>query len=412
MIWRKKIPDNPGVYLFLGKNREILYVGKATSLKNRVKSYFNSSLLLTRGPLVTKMIKVAKSVEFRKTDSVLEALILEADLIKKFQPEFNTRDKDDKSFSCVVITDEDFPRVLIVRKKDVDFSSLKTINYKLQTIFGPFPHGGQLKEALKIIRKIFPFRDKCEPNQSRPCFNRQIGLCPGVCTGEISKIEYGCIVNNIKLFFEGKKSAVLKNLKREMAAAARAQAFERAGAIKKTLFSLQHIQDVSLIKKDNLHLGMQRGFRVEAYDIAHLSGTVSVGAMVVVEDGQADKSQYRKFIIRGGYGNNDIASLKEVFERRLGHDEWFQPSLIVADGGLAQKAIIETALRNSNFSISVVAVTKDERHKALKILGDVSIIKAHKNEILLANSEAHRFALSFHRQQRRRMSLTQKAMKY
>ncbi|MDO8590710.1 MAG: UvrB/UvrC motif-containing protein, partial [bacterium] len=382
----------------------------------------------------------AQSLSFQKTDSVLEAIILEAELIKKHQPYYNTKEKDDKSFNCVVITDEDFPRVLLVRKKDIDFLKLKTLNLKLKVVYGPFPNGSHLREALKIIRKIFPYRDsKCIPatlprvqdtagkesvtpskntsrdaeffdraksaGKIRACFNRQIGLCPGVCTGEISKAEYARTIRNIRLLFSGKKFKILKNLEREMARAAKARNFERAQEIKKTLFALQHIQDVSLIKtrpnvSEYVRYGRAPNYRIEAYDVAHISGTDVVGSMVVVEDGLAKKSDYRKFKIRGGFGNNDLASLKEVIERRLAHSEWTLPVLFVADGGLGQKRIFEEALNARSLSIPVVAVTKNERHRPERILGEQSIIQKHKQAILLANSEAHRFALDFHRSRR------------
>ncbi len=420
-----KLPDTPGVYFFLGRNKKILYIGKATSLRDRVASYFKNDLADARGPLIVQMVEETVSIDFRATDSVLEAILLEADLIKKFQPYFNTKEKSDKSFNCVVITDEDFPRVLIVRKKDIDFSSLKIDNClpapqggagKLKIIFGPFPSGSQLKDALKIIRKIFPFRDRCNPPshsdvleniriRNKACFNRQIGLCPGVCTGEISKKDYARTIQNLKLFFSGKKGQILKNLKREMNDAVKLQNFERAGEIKKTLFSLEHIQDIALIKSEKISTTdylLPTSYRIEAYDIAHISGTDVVGAMVVLEDGMPEKSDYRKFKIKGGFGNNDVASLKEVIDRRLAHDEWLLPSLFVADGGASQKEMIEKALQALGVSIPVVAVTKNERHRPEKILGDNALIKAHERAILLANNEAHRFAIGFHR--KRRMS--------
>ncbi len=406
-LTRKKLPDSPGVYYFLGKNREILYIGRATSLRERVKSYFSRGLSETRGPQISEMAVKAAGIDFKKTDSVLEAILLESDLIKKFQPPYNIREKDDKSFNCVVITDEDFPRVLLVRKKDIDFQKLKTANFKLSTFFGPFPHGARLKDALKIIRRIFPYRDnKCAPGQGRSCFNRQIGLCPGVCTGEISKADYARVIRDIKLFFSGKKTRILKNLKRQMAAAARAREFERAGEIKKTVFALEHIQDVSLLTYENHANGNEivrkktRNFRIEAYDVAHISGNDSVGAMVVLENGLAQKSDYRKFKIKGDFGNNDTASLKEIIEWRLAHKEWPMPDLFVADGGEAQKRIIEKALEERGLSVPVAAVTKNERHRPEKILGYEAAVRKYKREILLANSEAHRFAIGFHRQLR------------
>ncbi|MES2087421.1 MAG: GIY-YIG nuclease family protein [Patescibacteria group bacterium] len=391
---KKNLPDTPGVYFFLGKNRKILYIGRATSLKERVRSYFSADLFDTRGPQIIEMVSKASQLDFKKTDSVLEAIILEADLIKKFQPYYNTREKDDKSFNCVVVTKEDFPQILVVRKKDIDPASVSVW-------YGPFPSGGQLRDALKIVRRIFTFRDaKCFPNQGRPCFNRQIGLCPGVCTGEISKADYGKIITNIKLFFTGKKNQILKKLEREMALAAKKLQFEHAHEIKKTVFALRHIQDVSLIKTSSKNLDTQSFVRIEAYDVAHISGTDVVGVMVVVENGEPKKQDYRKFKIRGGFGNNDVASLKEVLERRLNHPEWPLPTLFVADGGVAQKSVIEGVLRTRNLSKDVVAVTKNEKHRPEKILGDPVLIKAHEKSILLANAEAHRFTLAFHRKRR------------
>src|SRR3989344_7336779 len=141
------LPDTPGVYFFK-QEKQILYIGKATSLKDRVKSYFARDILLTRSPLIAKMLEEANKIEFIQTDSVLEALLLEAHEIKKHQPLYNSKEKDDKSYNYITITKEEFPKVVVTRGSG---------------IYGPFPYGGELKEALKIIRKIFPYRDdKCK----------------------------------------------------------------------------------------------------------------------------------------------------------------------------------------------------------------------------------------------------------
>ncbi|MFQ5662177.1 MAG: GIY-YIG nuclease family protein, partial [Candidatus Paceibacteria bacterium] len=292
-----KIPDSTGVYLF-ERGTRVLYVGKATTLSDRVRSYFGKDILKTRGQLIKKMVEEADFVDFVKTDSVLEALIMEANLIKKFQPRYNTKEKDDKSFNYVVITREDFPRVLIVRGKDLVEERYTSRDIKY--LFGPFPHGGVFKDAMKIVRKLFPFRDTCNPYSKKPCFNRQIGLCPGVCSGEISKIEYGRTINHIKLFFEGKKKSLIKSLEQEMHSYAKKKKFEKANAMKKTIFALNHIQDVSLIKEElkkpeipkarprETSRGQALGtgnFRIEAYDVAHMSGVNTVGVMTVVENG-------------------------------------------------------------------------------------------------------------------------------
>lgn len=402
-----KLPDSPGVYLFKRADK-ILYIGKATSLKDRVRSYFAKDIMETRGPLIVKMLSEFDNIDHIKTDSVLEALILEAHLIKKYQPEANVAQKDNKSFNFVVITKEDFPRVLTIRSREL----LKNNPYDIAYSFGPFPNGGQLKDALKLVRKLFPFRDKClpatelKPNQKpKPCFNRQIGLCPGVCSGEITKEGYAEQIQNIVLFFEGKKKELLKGLEKKMKVFAKAKDFESAGKVKKTLFALNHIQDVSLIKNDfTSEKGLDKAdtFRIESYDIAHMSGQNVVGVMTVVEDGEVAKAEYRKFKIKEDPGVNDTKALKEVLERRLGHNEWKYPNLIVVDGGKAQKSAMESILEKYGVQIPVVSVVKDDRHKAREILGEKKYLKYEK-EIILSNSEAHRYAISFHKQLRRKI---------
>ncbi len=418
--------DNSGVYIFK-RGREVLYIGKATSLKDRARSYFRTDLASARGSWIAKMVAEATRLDYIVTDSVLEALILEASLIKKHQPKYNAREKDDKSYLYVVITKEDFPRVLMVRGKQLQeranfrgFTRLlagsdadQNFPLPLQEVFGPFPHGAELKVALKIIRKIFPFRDKCVPCDKRrlnlkgaqglasacsPCFNAQIGLCPGVCAGQMSKPEYARTIRHLKLFFAGRKKQLVRQLEREMD--------------KKQVFALQHIQDVALIKRNaDVRLRRVRGsltsaeFRIEAYDVAHLSGKNTVGAMTVVESGEAKPSDYRKFKLRGASAqkSDDIANLREIIERRLNHLEWSLPNLIVVDGGLAQRKVAEKILLANNLKIPVVSVVKDEHHRAKNMLGDQAIANKHSRDIVLANSEAHRFAGAYHRHLRRRM---------
>lgn len=377
------LPDSPGVYFFK-RGRTILYIGKASSLKDRVKSYFARDILMTRGPKIQKMLEEAVRVEYKQTDSVLEALILEANEIKKHQPPANSRDKDDKSYNFVTLTQDDFPKIVITR----GFGD-----------YGPYPHSGELKEALKIVRKIFPYRDdKCKL-VGKPCFNAQIGLCPGPCAGWITKADYRNQIRNIKLFFEGKKETLIKTLEKEMRALAKEQKFEEAQDLKRQIFALDHIQDIALIKKDIET--KKSNFRIEAYDIAHISGTDVVGVMTVVEDGEVNKSQYRKFKIRTGK-NDDTKNLKEVLTRRLGHPEWRSPNLIVVDGGRGQINAARKVLNESGLEmIDVVSVVKDERHKAKEILGlrngQHPVLAKY---ILLANAEAHRFAIGYHRKLR------------
>ncbi len=393
----KKIPDGPGVYFFLGKNKKVLYIGKATSLRDRVRSYFSADLPSMRSALIVDMINKAQTIDWRQTDSVLEALLLEAALIKSHKPFHNTDLKDDKSYNYVIITKEEFPQVLVVRGKNLaDAPAYKKI-------FGPFPHGLQLREAMKLIRRIFPYRDeKCKPGQGRPCFNRQIGLCPGTCTGEVTKQEYGRTIRHIVLLFEGKKGQLLKALNREMRAAAKEEEFEQCKEMQRQLYALQHIQDVSLIKDEYRSAGPTGRTRVEAYDIAHLRGSAAVGVMVVVEDGLAVKSEYRKFKIKTAKGGDDAGALREVLTRRLGHDDWPLPRLIVVDGAKPQLNAARSVLAQYGMAIPVVGVVKDEKHRPRRIDGDRELIKDREREILLANAEAHRFAIGYHRKKARK----------
>lgn len=405
------LPDTPGVYMFRDAKHKILYIGKATSLRDRVRSYFSHDLMKTRGKHILDMVTLAAYVSYQVTDSVLEAIILEASLIKTHQPYFNTKEKDNKSFNYVVITKEQYPRVMTIRERVMltqsnDASLFST--YIAQ--YGPFPRGANLLEALKIIRRIFPFRDTCIPNSGKPCFNRQIGLCPGVCTGEIGVKEYGERIKEIRLFFEGKKSILLKKLEKTMHANAKVLAFERANEYKRMLFALQHIKDVSLIKEDvreasgrSSRIG-KKTFRIEAYDVAHISGTNTVGVMTVLEDGYPKKSEYRKFKIRTKVGiSDDIAHLDEILRRRFAHTNWKFPDLIVIDGGVAQRRVTLRVLKDVGSVCDVVSVVKDAHHKPKAILGDKELVSSYRPSILMANAEAHRFAVEYHRLLRDRL---------
>ena len=403
------LPDSPGVYFFLGPKKEILYVGKATSLKDRVKSYFSKDLILTRGERLVEMVELAEKIEHHTTDSVLEALMFEAHQIQRHQPKYNILGKDNKSFNYVVITDEEFPAVQVMRGKEISYGNHP--NLKAKFVAGPFPHGGELREALKIIRRIFPYREaKCipfnqqkDPGRPKACWNAQIGLCPGVCVGRVTKREYNRTIKHIILFFEGRLDKLIQEVEKDMKACAKENKFEEAGKLKRTLFALEHIHDMALIKRDLERTENGSGFRIEAYDIAHLSGKETVGVMTVIEEGELDKSQYRKFRIRGKLGKvkvDDTNNLKEVITRRLNHPEWSLPNLIVIDGGVGQINAARAVLQELGFNIDVVSVVKDNRHKAKDILGDKKLIDQWGKSILLANSEAHRFAITYHRKLR------------
>ena len=424
-LHKLKLPDKPGIYFFLGapkrsaggkKGRDILYIGKATSLRDRVRSYLSKDIFDMRGPLVEKMVKEVDKIDWQVTDSVLEALILEAELIKKHQPKYNTKEKSDKSFNFVCVIKDKLPKVVIIRgSKLKNFSIRKSLSGK---VFGPYTSGSQLHEALKIIRKIFPFLDDKSKNYIE--FYRQINLIPDLNDHKL----YLQNIKNIKLFLSGRKKQVFKNLKKEMHEYAKLREFEKAGEIKRQLFALKHINDIALLKNAGSSIFSPlrpfpsewdpRGFknkktlvfRIEAYDIAHMSGKNMVGVMIVVEKGEPVKSGYKKFRIKTQAEANDTGALAEILERRFAHKEWGYPNLLVVDGGVAQIGVAKSVLRKIGVKVPIVSVLKDDRHKPKAIMGGEEIASRYKSDILLANNEAHRFAIAFHKKVRARIFLS------
>lgn len=411
------LPDVPGVYLFR-KGRTVLYVGKATSLRDRVRSYFDDDLIATRGPRVVDMVTKADRVAYETTPTVLEALVREAALIKKYHPIGNSEGKDDKTFLYAVVTEEEIPRVLVIRGKDIDFKSCRSGGDTLQEIYGPFPSGAQLREGLRLIRRIFPFFDTPKPvgakspseikiqshgvhkhQDAKIEFNQQIGVYPRSYDAK----EYRRTIRHVKLFLSGRGKELRVMLEKEMQQAAKEERFEDAAARRRELFALDHIQDVSLIKDESLEESRSKSSqsRIEAYDTAHLSGTNAIGVMTVVEGGAPIKREYRTFNIRGAVKNDDIASLKELLTRRFGHSEWPFPQAIVIDGGTTHKKAAETVLAALSITIPVAAVVKDERHRPREVIG-ARRARVSEADAVLANSEAHRFSLSRHRKARSR----------
>lgn len=404
---KTKLPDSPGVYFFLGKQKEILYIGKATSLRMRVRSYFSTDIREKRSELIENMVTDASTLDYMSTDSVLEALILETNLIRTHKPRYNSVAKDDKSFNHLVITREEFPRVLVVRGKDI---ATRFSDTELSYVFGPFTSGTLFREALKIVKKIFQFYDTERPVKDITSklgrgiidFNRQIGLYPS----QDSKREYRKTIRHLRLFFEGKKRKVIEELAREMKQLAKQQLFERAGVVKRKIFALEHIQDVSLIRDDARQYRDDRRTRIEAYDVAHLGGKEMVGVMTVVEGGEIERGEYRKFTIQTVTSANDPKALAEILDRRLAHTEWQLPQIIVVDGNMVQKKAAEAVLSRYGVVIPVVAVVKDEKHRPKQIIASKQLLALHENAIVLANAEAHRFSLAFHRKKRTKQLLS------
>ena len=397
-IKNKKIPDSPGVYIFRDYRKRPIYIGRATSLKDRTKSYFANDLIETRGPRIVDMITKAKFITWEETKSVLEAIILESNLIKRYQPIYNVDERDDKSDQYVIITEEEWPRVFLVRVRDYDkMNSLGTLPYKVKKVFGPFTDAGLIKEALKILRKIFPYRDQKSVDERHQAFYSAIGRAPDISRDQ-NLTEYNKTINNLILFFDNKVTTLKSELKKEMEESAQNQKFEQANSCKKLLYALDHINDISLIKKSKESYS-NKNFRIEAYDIAHISGQDVVGTMVVMENGSFNKNEYRKFKISIDK-NDDLAGLRELLTRRFNHSEWSFPDLIVVDGDERHVKVAEAVLQARRFNLPVVAVTKDNKHKANSFVGNPDLISKYKDNIISINAEAHRFSIKYHRQLR------------
>ena len=396
----KNLPDTPGVYLMRGSptsskdgrgKNHLLYVGKAGNLKRRVSSYF----LRPHDRRIEKLVSEIKKVDYIQTDTAIEALILEAELIKKYQPPFNVLEKDDKSFLYVAVTKDKVPRILLARQTE-------SPDYKILKRFGPFTSTSSLREALKIIRKIFPFNIH-SPEQiarsKRECLEHQIRLCAGACTNSFDLKEYRRDVRSIILFFEGKKKRILSSLQMLMKEASKNLEFEKAGKYKRQIFALQHIQDVAFIKHDEV-VDSRRIRRIEGYDISNISGTSAVGSMVVFVGGKPDRDEYRKFRIKTIWGSNDVGMLREVLIRRF-RNKWQKPDLILIDGGIAQVNMARSVLQLFKLDIPLVGLAKGPERKRNDILGRVPSW-ADLETLIRVRNEAHRFAIRYHKDVRSR----------
>ncbi len=396
----RKLPETPGVYIMKDAAGQILYVGKAGNLRRRVSSYFERPHDVRIQTLVSRIA----SVDHRNTDTAIEALILEAELIRKFMPPFNVKEKDDKSFLYITITKEKFPRVLLVRGRDLAGDAGKR--------FGPFTSASSAREALKVLRKIFPWSTH-DPDRigtfARPCFDYEIGLCPGTCVGAVSRKDYLKNIANLKLFLAGKKARVVRNLEMEMAAASRGLEFEKAEKLRRRIFALKHIEDTAFISDSEVVLPgpagvSRRPFRIEGYDISNISGTSAVGSLVVFTDGTPDRDAYRKFRIRTVSGSNDVAMLTEVLTRRLRHLEWPLPDLFLIDGGLPQANAAHRVVRSAGLRIPVVGLAKGPERKRNDVVGALPKGVTIKT-LIQVRDEAHRFAIGYHKALRRARSL-------
>ena len=401
----KKIPKEPGVYTFLDKDGDVLYIGKAKNLKNRVKQYFQKNL--DRGPAMEVMVEKAKRIKLYETESEIEALLLEAELINKIQPKYNVREKDDKSFMLIHIEKVDFPCVRLVRSKDVRDLGNKL---KKREYFGPYTQGLALKNSIKYLRRIFNFCDcsKAKFNtykkRERTCLYGDIGLCSGACVGKIYKEDYQKSIELLKEFLRGGKKKVIKILEIEMHNASKNKEFEKAAEFRNKVESLSHIHEVAVGIRDKFFESSKILFkRIECFDISNIQGEFSVGGMSVVKNGQKSTSDYRKFKIKTVKGANDLAMTKEILHRRF-HNSWPMPDLLVIDGGRTHLNIVLKVLKENKLEIPAMSIAKGiKRDKNEFHFASSDLTKYFKKSpelskmVVVARNEAHRFAVKYYR---------------
>lgn len=418
----KKLPDQPGVYLYYSATKELIYVGKATSLKNRVKSYFVGKR--TARPIEQMMHQVV-DIKWQVTDSVLEAVILESVYIKKYLPRYNVLGKDSKSWNYLTISNDTYPVVETLRQHDLvqlQQRTGKALPPQFEEIFGPYP-GLNMRETLKILRRLFWF-STCQKNKrnkkdvaGKPCFYYQIGECLGVCTGEIIPAEYQTrVIKPLTLFLRGNKKAVIKEIELQMKRAAKQEDFEEARRLRDQLKALLRIHDVALLNKDfftdpDLSVPGANGelivTKIEGYDISNLGASGKVASLVVFDSSGPIKSQYRKFHIKEVIGQSDVDSLDEVIRRRVRHPELPLPEVFLIDGGAPQVNRVVRVLRDLQIIVPVVGIAKGpERKRNDFYLGSkeksfIKWVNTHQSLLVAVRDEAHRFAITFQRSTRK-----------
>ena len=417
----EKLPQESGVYCF-GKGKEIFYIGKAANIKERVKNHFQG-----RGYRDRLFLNKIEKIGCIKTDSEIEALILEANLIKKYQPKFNVIWRDDKNYFFVAITKEGFPRIFLTHQ-------IKSLNTKF---VGPFIDGTTLKQTLNVLRKVFPFRT-CRKIPNKPCLWYHLGRCPAPCQVNLKteiaglktlkiKIKRECqrnAKNLIKILKEG-KNPVIENLRREMKNFSKKKEFEEAAKIRDQIGALERVMEHARIfeeKEEKLESWsetekkLKKIFRIkneisriEAFDVSQIHGNFAVGSMVVFLNGLPEKNFYRRFKIKFEKKASDVDMLREVLKRRFFHKEWGFADLILVDGGQAQlnTAILEA--RSCGLKAKIVALAKKENRLYVGRKKKPFLLKNLPREIfnliLQLRDEAHRFALRYHQKLREKALL-------
>ncbi len=411
----KTLPASPGVYFHKDADGQVIYVGKAAVLKNRVRQYFHKT---QKDAKTIALVREIADTDWIVVDTEMDALFLESEMIKRYKPKWNILLRDDKTVSYVRID----------MKSEVPYVSFtRTPQDDKATYIGPFYGKSAVEKALRILRKVFPYYDK--PYDGKKTLNTDLGLTPGIEIGKTTPTEYKKNLRKLRLYLEGGRHKLIKDLEKQMADAAKNQNFEEAAELKKQLFGLRELQKkIVFSDKEFLDISSDQALvdlqmllhlsepprRIEGYDISHQSGTNVVGSMVVFVNGVSDRAEYRKFKLRN-QRNDDTANLREVIERRLKHQEWEFPNLVILDGGLGQVNAVQDLLTEQQIAVIGRDKSGDHtRNAAVRIIvpragsydtltlpGDSHIAKL----IARIDDEAHRFAITYHTLLKRKQML-------
>ena len=359
----KTLPRSPGVYFHKSKKGEIIYVGKAALLKNRVRQYFQSTRdmdVKTRA-----LVEEIEDTDWVETESEIDALFLESEMVKRYMPRYNILLRDDKSQMFVRIDmKSEWPTVSYTRNPADDGADY----------FGPYYNGFAIKKALRYLRKVFPYYTKPPKDGTRPDLDAHIGLSPRPGT---PSDEYKASLRQLVRYFEGGRKAIIRDIEKEMQLAAKLHDFENAALARNKLNDLRALQQrIMFGDKEFLDISKDKALgdlvelfslpkipaRIEGYDISHMGGTNVVASMVVFTNGVSDRASYRKFKTRIER-NDDYANMQEVLTRRLSEKNlksWGKPDLIIIDGGKGQLEAGIKALESYDLHIPIISIAKRE----------------------------------------------------
>ncbi len=368
-----KLPAVPGVYFHKDAAGEIIYIGKAANLRNRVRQYFQKSRL--PDPKTDFLINDIADIDWTELESEVDALFLEAELVRRYQPRYNIMLRDDKSLQFVRIDyKSDYPTVSLIRRPLDDGA----------TYFGPYLHGPAVKKALRFLRRAFPYATHHPLGQKRASLHFHLGLDPGLEDGRTSLAAYRANLRKLMQYLRGERVALVRDIQRQMKTAARAEDFEKAATLRNQLFALKELnhqilfsdhelqaasRDYALNELANLLSLPQAPRRVEGFDVSHLQGSDTVASLVVFINGVPDKTGYRKFKMRLP-GNDDYGHILEAVSRRLRQEnlqKWGRPDLILIDGGKGQLTAGLAARRRAGADdIPMIGLAKRQEEIILK----------------------------------------------